>query len=102
MLTSVDYLLGWASGWISSGRTTPLVSVHLGDATFDPRAAFVQIEGLAVAGQLTVWVTGACQLEAYRIETGEVVILEHRQIDSLEELEGAVHTVLAACESVQS
>ncbi len=102
MLTFLDFLMGWASGWTSSGRTTPSVSAQLGDATVNKRSAWLQVEGDSVAGQVTVWESGECELEAYRVDTSDAVVLEHRQIRSLEELESAIRTVVAACEGVPS
>lgn len=98
MLSYVDYLMGWAEAWASAGREAPSVRGGRSDHATGQRAAWAVVDGIEIAGQITVWETGECELEAYRIETSEAVLLEHRQIDSLVGLQDAIQMVLGACE----
>ena len=98
MLNFVPFLLGWAEGWISSGKTAPTLSSVQGDTSRPKTSAWLVVEGLEVAGQITVWDTGECDLEAFDIETGVPKLQETRTVASFEELASAIRLVVAICE----
>lgn len=83
--------------WNASGRESPTVSLQLGSGN-PKRSAWLIVEGEIASGQLTVWESGECDLEAYLVDGGEDVLLEHRELSSLDELEHACCQLVAACE----
>ncbi|MGH2706890.1 MAG: immunity protein TriTu family protein [Actinomycetota bacterium] len=98
MLVLLYFLAGWVEGWTASGRTSPSMTITMGDENLPKRSAWAAIEGEEVMAQLTVWETGECEAEAYRIDPGEAVLRESAQISSVEELHSLLRKVVAVCE----
>lgn len=97
MLNYLDLLLGWAASWNDAGRPTPSVEAHLGGLDVEKRSAWLVVEGDDVSGQLTVWESGECELEAYRNSDGMVVLLEHRDLSTAEDFRSACRMFVAVC-----
>jgi hypothetical protein len=92
------FLAGWVEGWTASGRTSPSMTITMGDENLPKRSAWTRIEGNAVSAQLTLWETGECEAEAYRIDTGDAVLRESAQVSSVDELNSLLRKVVALCE----
>ena len=97
VLSFVELLMNWVAGWNASGRAAPSARAELGDLDVEKQAARLVVEGDRVSGQLTVWESGECELEAYRVDDGAPVLLEHRELSSLEDLERACRVIVVAC-----
>lgn len=93
----MKFLVDWAAGWNAAGRAAPSARTELGDPDVGKQSARLVVEGDRVAGQLTVWESGECELEAYRVDDGASVLLEHRELTSLEDLERACRVIVVAC-----
>lgn len=98
MLNLLSFLAGWSEAWSASGRGSPTMSFVLGEPNRPKRSATAQVEGVGVSGQITVWESGECDIEAYDHETGEPVILESLSLKSEDELGSAIRRVLNACQ----
>lgn len=97
MLNYLDLLIEWTTNWNGAGRSGLSASARLGAPDVGKRAAWLVLEGEDVAGQLTVWASGECELEAYRVPDGAVVLLEHRDLSTADDLWSACRALVVAC-----
>ncbi|MBF4162319.1 immunity protein TriTu family protein [Nocardioides acrostichi] len=97
MLNYLDLLMEWTQDWNGVGRPGPSARAQLGDANVEKPSAWLVLEGEDAAGQLTVWDSGECELEAYRVADGAVVMLEHRDLSTAEDLWSACQALVVAC-----
>ena len=98
MLTLLYFLAGWVEGWTASGRTSPSMTVTMGDESLPKRSAWAIIEGQNVMAQLTLWETGESEVEAYHSDTGESLFRQSTQVSTVEELRSLIRKLVAVCE----
>jgi hypothetical protein len=98
MLSFGEHLMDWAEAWASAHREAPSVRVTRAEINSVWRSAWVEFESVNNIGQITVWESGDCELEVYKFDTAEAVLLEHREFSDLVGLQDAIQTVLAAFE----
>ncbi|MBW9210509.1 hypothetical protein KV100_12680 [Mumia sp. zg.B21] len=97
MLNYLDLLVEWTQSWNGASGRGLSARTQLGAADVDKRSAWLVLEGEDAAGQLTVWASGECELEAYRVADGAVVLLEHRDLSTAEDLWSACRALVVAC-----
>lgn len=93
----LEGLVKWASEWSRSGPWMPVVTLRPSDASLAKRSAWLVIEGSEIAGQITVWDTGECDLEAYSIATGVPILLDSRRALTSHDVMGAIMEVVEVC-----
>lgn len=57
-------------------------------------AAWLQFQDRRLIGQITVWETGECELEAIELSTEESRLREHRDLRSISDLRDALSALL--------
>mgnify|MGYP000890527522 FL=1 len=97
MLHYLDLLMEWTQNWNEASRPGPSARAQFSAADVEKRSAWLEFEGEDAAGQLTVWASGECELEAYRVADGAVVLLEHRDLATAEDLWSACRALVVAC-----
>lgn len=97
MLTLLDVLTSWFAGWQAAGSDKAKIEFVRGDTERSKRSAWLIVEGSAVSGQVTIWDTGECDIEAYRNEDSSAVLQRSKQIESVDEILAEIGELLEAC-----
>lgn len=89
------FLAEWYAGWRSAGL--PGVEARYGRSGPDipTQSAWVDLKGLTRWGQLTVWETGAVEIEVNEIATIDLVFSRSEKVSSTDELEVLLAVLVA-------
>ncbi len=92
---------GWKGLWDLIQQLAGSAGVQA-EATFcsptDNSALRVDVSGKQRVGRITVWESGACELEALDVSTGRSTFSSHSDAASERDFLKAFETLLAACE----
>ncbi len=85
-MAPLEFLLGWYEGWVAAGGGRLEVRFGSSQQGLPKRSAWVEVEGLHRAGQLTVWESGETEVEVNDITSVDLVFSRSGKVETSEEL----------------
>jgi hypothetical protein len=86
-------LQDWCMKWKATGHS-PMATFTMGPIDRPKRSAWLELRDERITAQVTVWVSGECELEADSISNGSVLMRKSYVLEDRTDLEEAVQEVL--------